>query len=112
MRRDKHRIGALAVVCLTLALMLAGCARKEIVGGNLWALGVSLGGLTPEDARRSVTARVDEIEKSPVVFVAGDPIVKSVQQRGPRLELDESTCFEIETHVAPIPPNSRPTDNG
>ncbi len=100
MRRDKHHILAVAVICLTLALTLAACGRREIVGGNVWALGVSLAGLTPEDARQSVAARVDEIEQSPVVFVAGDRSVE-VPQEDLKLVLDETAVFsEILKHVA------------
>lgn len=104
MRLDKRRMPALTAICLILPLMLAlllgACARKEIVGANVWALGVPLAGLSPEDARQSVASRLEEIQQNPVLFVAGDRSVQ-VPAGDLQLAIDEAGIYsEIQTHVA------------
>lgn len=100
MKLDKHRVMVLVVLCLTLAVLLAACGRREIVWGNVWALGVPLAGLSPEDAQRTVMQRIEEIEQNPIVFVAGDLSVE-VPQSELELVLDRSGMLsQISTHIA------------
>jgi vancomycin resistance protein YoaR len=70
-KKDKHGVAVLAAVLLGLFVISALLFRHEVVSGNVWAMGVSLGGLTREDAERALLEKVQELRQGPIMFRAG-----------------------------------------
>lgn len=70
-RKDKPGVPVLAAILLGLFVISSLLFRHEVVSGNVWAMGVSLGGLSREAAERALLERVQEIRHGPITFTAG-----------------------------------------
>lgn len=68
---DKHK-ALIAVGVVLAAILLASCAREEVVSQNVWAFGVPLGGLPKQEAINVIEEKVSEIQQGPLLFKAGD----------------------------------------
>ncbi|HHW18220.1 MAG TPA: VanW family protein [Firmicutes bacterium] len=66
----KHKVwipGIIAIIVLFPFMF----SRQEVVGGNVWAFGVPLGGLPKDQAINIVRDKLQELERGPLVFSAG-----------------------------------------
>ncbi len=68
---DKHK-SLIAVGVVLMAILLASCAREEVVSQNVWAFGIPLGGLPKQEAMAVIEEKISEIQQGPLVFKAGD----------------------------------------
>lgn len=68
---DKHRVFLLGVALIGLLLVAGVLLKQEVVTGNVYALGVPVGGLTRQEAAGAVSARAEEIEQGSLTFAAG-----------------------------------------
>jgi vancomycin resistance protein YoaR len=73
-KRDKLSVPVLAAVLLGLFVISALLFRHEVVSGNVWAMGVSLGGLSRRAAEEALLEKVREIQEGPLVFIAGSRV--------------------------------------
>ena len=77
--------------------------RHEVIRGNVWAMGVSLGGMSRAAAQDLIREKVFELEQGSITFVAGSRSVE-VSSREIGLLLDESRLLEsLEEHAASAP---------
>ncbi|HHY45423.1 MAG TPA: VanW family protein [Firmicutes bacterium] len=70
-KKDKLSVPVLAAVLLGLFVISALLFRHEVVSGNVWAMGVSLGGLSRSAAEEALLERIQELREGPIVFTAG-----------------------------------------
>ncbi len=98
-RRDKHPALVLAGVLIFLFLVSGILMRQEVIGQNVWALGVPLAGLSQAEAVEAVLDRAKEIQEGPLEFVAGDRICQ-VTSHELKVLLDESSLkTSVEQYV-------------
>ncbi len=70
-KKDKLSVPLLAAVLLGLFVMSALLFRHEVVSGNVWAMGVSLGGLSRTAAEEALLEKIQELREGTIVFTAG-----------------------------------------
>lgn len=70
-RKDKPGVPVLTAVLLGLFVIASLLFRHEVVSGNVWAMGVSLGGLSRQAAEELLREKIQELKEGPIVFVAG-----------------------------------------
>jgi vancomycin resistance protein YoaR len=99
-RWDKHPAVVLAALFFGLALLSGVVFREEVVTGNVYALGVSLAGLTRDQAGDAIYARAREVEEGPLTFAAGSRAVQ-VTQAEMKLLLDDGRLLkDLDSYVA------------
>ena len=97
---DKHPVVILAIALFGLGLLSGFLFRQEIVGQNVYALGVSLAGLTRDEAGMAIQARAREVERGPLTFAAGTRAVQ-VSQADMKLILDDGRMLrDLDSYVA------------
>ncbi len=87
-RRDKHQPVLLITALLAIGVIAGLFVRHDIVGQNVYAFGIPLGGLTKTEAMQVVQDKVKQIEAGSLTFVAGDREVV-VMQSELHVDLDE-----------------------
>lgn len=102
-KKDKLHAPLLIAALFGLFLVSSLIFRHEVVVGDVWALGVSLGGMPRAEALDAVRERVREIEEGPITLVAGSRSVE-VNPREIGLVLDESAVLRsLEGYVSSRP---------
>lgn len=66
-----RKVAVLSVVVLLVLTFAAGLLRREIIGGNVYFCGVSIGGLPRTEAAKIVSEKIQEMQSGSIVFVAG-----------------------------------------
>ncbi len=97
---DKHPVVILAVAFFGLAVLSGFLYRQEVVAGNVYVLGVSLAGLTREQAGDAIFARAREVEKGPLTFAAGSRSVQVSQAEMNVLLDDVSLLRDVDGYLA------------
>ena len=82
-----------ASLLLAASLFLTSCAKEDVVGSNVWAFGIPLGGLSKEEAASAIEKRLAEISKNPLVFKAGE-VSYEVSQEDLKVVPDVSQIVE------------------
>lgn len=101
--KDKPRVFVLAAILFGLFMVSSLLFRHEVIRGNVWAMGVSLGGMSRAAAQDLIREKVFELEQGSITFVAGSRSVE-VSSREIGLLLDESRLLEsLEEHAASAP---------
>lgn len=70
-RRDKHSPVLLATALLAIGILAGLFVRHEVVGRNVYAFGVPLGGLSRAEAMEVVQDKVRQLEAGSLTFTAG-----------------------------------------
>lgn len=92
-RRDKHQPVLLIAALLVIGVIAGLFARHDVVGQNVYAFGIPLGGLTKTEAMQVVQDRVTQIEAGSLTFVAKDREVV-VMQSELHVDLDEDNLAQ------------------
>lgn len=71
MKRRKNK-GTLILLLILVVLAVTAFVRQDKVSGNIWALGVSLGGLSKDQAEKILKDKIEEIEGGQLTFLAGN----------------------------------------
>ncbi len=101
---DKHPAAVLAVALFAIAVVAGVLFRHEVVGSNVYAFGIALGGMTPAQAAQVVSAKAREVEKGPLTFVAGS-LSTQVTETELKLLLDDAKM--ISDLAGTVSPRSR-----
>lgn len=99
-RSDKHPAFVLAAVLFGLLLAGGLLVKHEVVGQNVYALGVCLGGLTRDEAGDAIYARAREVENGPLTFVAGSRSAEVTQAEMKVLLDDGRLLRDLDGYVA------------
>ncbi|HHY76342.1 MAG TPA: VanW family protein [Firmicutes bacterium] len=102
-RKDKPGAPVLAAVLFGLFVIASLLFRHEVVSGNVWAMGVPLGGLPRREAEEVLRERIQELKEGPIVFVAGSKTFEvSPQEIG--LHVDEKEILSsLDAYVSAAP---------
>ncbi|MGI6643257.1 MAG: VanW family protein [Bacillota bacterium] len=102
-RRGRRPVLVLAGALIFFFIIAGVLMRQEVIGENVWVLGVPLGGLSPTEAVKAVLDRAKEIQDGPLEFVAGDRVCQ-VTSHELKILLDESSLRDsVEQHVVSRP---------
>jgi len=92
-RRDKHGPVLLAVSLFTIAILAGAFIRHDVVGKNVYAFGVSLGGLPREEAETLLREKSREVESVALIFMAGSRST-TVSREDLRVLLDDDRLVD------------------
>lgn len=91
-RKDKPKVPLAAALLFGLFVVSSLFFRREIVAGNIWAMGVCLGGMPREAAEGVIREKALAIRQGPITFAAGSRSIQ-VSSKELGLVLDESTML-------------------
>ncbi len=92
-KRSKRPFFIAAALLVIAILLFSGFMHREIIGQNVWALGLPLAGLSKAAACEEVFLRADQIQEGPLEFAAGDRVCR-VTSDEMQILLDKSSLEE------------------
>lgn len=92
-RRSDKQPTMILVVLFALSLVAGVLLRHDVVGRNVYAFGVALGGLSRGEAAQVVSDKAREVETGSLTFAAGDRSIV-VSQADMKVLLDDERLVE------------------
>lgn len=83
-----RKLAVLSALVLLVLTFAAGLLRREVIDGNVYFCGVSIGGLSRAEAAKIVSEKIEEMQSGSIVFVAGRREVR-VEARDIELVVDK-----------------------